>query len=262
VSAAPTRSSAGAEKEALAGLPVLAASRVSKRFADGTLALTDVTLDVQRGEFVSIVGPSGCGKSTLLRITAGLSSASGGHVDTNCSSIGYVFQEPTLLPWRTVEANIELAPMLHGVKKAERRELVREAIELVNLDGFEKHYPRALSGGMAMRTSLARALTLQPDLFLFDEPFGALDAITRERLNEELLRIYAEKAFTGVFVTHAISEAVYLSTRVVVMSGRPGRIVATVDVPFAYPRSLDLRFTAEFTEISHQVSQSLRDVYQ
>jgi NitT/TauT family transport system ATP-binding protein len=261
VSTVPTRSSARADDGANPAAPVLAASGVSKRFADGTLALSDVTLSVERGEFVSIVGPSGCGKSTLLRITAGLSTASSGHVDTDCASIGYVFQEPTLLPWRTVEANVELAPMLHGIKKAERRKLVKEAIDLVKLTGFEKHYPRALSGGMAMRTSLARALTLQPDLFLFDEPFGALDAINRERLNEELLRIYTEKAFTGVFVTHAISEAVYLSTRVVVMSGRPGRVVATVDVPFEYPRSLELRYTPEFTEISHQVSQSLRDVY-
>ena len=178
----------------------------------------------------------------------------------NFTSLGYVFQDATLLPWRTVERNIEVPAMLEGVPKDKRAQLVREAIELVGLKGFEKYYPRALSGGMAMRTSLARSLTLTPDLFLFDEPFSSLDAITRERLNEELLQLYAVRGFTGVFVTHAIPEAVYLSNRVVVLSGRPGRVVAEYEVPFSYPRSQEFRYTDKFTEISRGIAESLREI--
>lgn len=240
--------------------PILRFSEIAKTFADGTVALADITLAVRRGEFLAIVGPSGCGKSTLLRIASGLTTATEGHIEANFTSLGYVFQDPTLLPWRTVERNIEIPAMLEGLPKEERAKLVRNAIELVGLTGFDKHYPRALSGGMAMRTSLARSLTLKPDLFLFDEPFSSLDAITRERLNEELLRLYTGAGFTGVFVTHAISEAVYLSSRVVVMSDRPGRIVAEHTVPFTYPRSPEIRYSDEFTGISRKVSESLREV--
>jgi NitT/TauT family transport system ATP-binding protein len=239
--------------------PILQISEVAKRFKVGTLALTDVTLDVQRGEFVSIVGPSGCGKSTLLRLASGLSKLSSGRIETHCASLGYVFQDATLLPWRTVAANIELPTQLERIDRAERKRRVQHAIDLVKLNGFEEHYPRALSGGMAMRTSLARALTLKPDLFFFDEPFGALDAITRERLNEELLRLYASEGFTGVFVTHSISEAVYLSNRVIVMCGAPGRVVAEIEIPFDYPRVNDLRYDPKFNEISQRVSQALRE---
>jgi NitT/TauT family transport system ATP-binding protein len=241
---------------------VLQFTGVGKTFRDGTMALAGVTFSVPKGEFVSIVGPSGCGKSTLLRMASGLSAPTKGRILSSYSSLGYVFQDATLLPWRTVENNVELVPLLNGVPKEARRELVRKAIDLVGLGGFEQHYPRTLSGGMAMRTSLARALTLEPDLFLFDEPFGSLDAITRERLNEELLQLYQSQRFTGVFVTHSIAEAVYLSRRVVVMCGRPGRVVAEVEVPFDYPRALDVRFTTEFSELSKQVSESLREVYQ
>lgn len=241
---------------------VLQFTGVGKTFRDGTAALSGATFGVRRGEFVSIVGPSGCGKSTLLRMASGLSAPTKGRILSSYSSLGYVFQDATLLPWRTVEKNVELPLLLTDVPKERRGDLVRRAINLVGLNGFEQHYPRTLSGGMAMRTSLARALTLEPDLFLFDEPFGSLDAITRERLNEELLGLYRGQGFTGVFVTHSIPEAVFLSTRVVVMCGRPGRVVAEFPVPFAYPRDLEVQYTTEFADLSRQVSESLREVFQ
>ncbi|MGW3966676.1 ABC transporter ATP-binding protein [Amycolatopsis sp. NPDC005003] len=227
-------------------------------FPDGTAALGGVELTVDRGEFVSIVGPSGCGKSTLLRIASGLESASGGAADVSASRIGYVFQDATLLPWRSVQGNVELLAELHRMTKADREAKAAAAIGLVGLTGFEKHLPKQLSGGMKMRVSLARSLTLDPELFLFDEPFGALDEITRERLNDELLRLFTEQRFAGLFVTHSVSEAVYLSTKVVVMSGRPGSIVARFDVPFPMPRDPDIRFTAEFAELVGDVSHALR----
>ncbi|VVJ17405.1 ABC transporter [Amycolatopsis camponoti] len=227
-------------------------------FPDGTAALDGVDLTVDRGEFVSIVGPSGCGKSTLLRIASGLESASGGAADVSTSRIGYVFQDATLLPWRSVQGNVELLAELNRASKVDRTAKAAAAIGLVGLDGFEKHLPKQLSGGMKMRVSLARSLTLDPELFLFDEPFGALDEITRERLNDELLRLFVEQRFAGLFVTHSVSEAVYLSTEVVVMSGRPGSIVARFDVPFPMPRDPDIRFTPEFAELVGDVSHALR----
>jgi len=234
-------------------------SDVQMTFPDGTVALSGIDLTVKRGEFVTVVGPSGCGKSTLLRIASGLETASHGEVDLATDRIGYVFQDATLLPWRDVQANVQLLAELHNTPKAERLAKAKEAIELVGLGGFEKHLPRALSGGMRMRASLARSLTLDPELFLFDEPFGALDEITRERLNDELLRLFAEKQFAGLFITHSVSEAVYLSTKVVVMSGRPGRIVDTFEVPFAMPRDPDIRFTGEFAALVGKVSHALRE---
>jgi NitT/TauT family transport system ATP-binding protein len=232
---------------------------VEMTFPDGTVALRGVDLTVKRGEFVTVVGPSGCGKSTLLRIASGLETASDGTAELNTSRIGYVFQDATLLPWRTVQANVELLAELQWETIAVRRRKAKEAIELVGLTGFEGHLPKQLSGGMRMRTSLARSLTLDPELFLFDEPFGALDEITRERLNDELLRLFTEKQFAGLFITHSVSEAVYLSTRVIVMSGRPGKIVDTFDVPFPMPRDPDIRFTPEFAELVGQVSHALRE---
>ena len=232
---------------------------IAMQFANGTVALSGIDLTVSRGEFVTVVGPSGCGKSTLLRIASGLETASEGVAEVATKRIGYVFQDATLLPWRSVQDNVELLAELAGIKPKERRVKAREAIELVGLGGFEKNLPKELSGGMKMRTSLARSLTLEPELFLFDEPFGALDEITRERLNDELLRLFVEKQFAGLFITHSVSEAVYLSTRVVVMSGRPGSIVGTFDVPFPMPRDPDIRFTAEFAELVGEVSHALRE---
>lgn len=237
---------------------ILELTGVSKRFPDGTIALDAVKLHVPAGEFVSVVGPSGCGKSTLLRIISGLTLASDGLVAVRTDKIGYVFQDPTLLPWRTVRANVELLGELQGLPKAERRRRADDAIKLVGLDDFAQHRPRALSGGMRMRVSLARSLTLQPELFLFDEPFGSLDEITRYRLNDELLQLYLSQRFTALFVTHSVMEAVYMSTRVVVMSSRPGRILGDFAVPFPYPRSPQLRFDERFARLAGQVSTCLR----
>jgi NitT/TauT family transport system ATP-binding protein len=239
-------------------VPLLTFTGVSKRFPDGTTALDGIELRVQAGEFVSVIGPSGCGKSTLLRVASDLTQATGGTVEVQTRKIGYVFQDPTLLPWRTVQANVELFAELRGLPKAERRRRADEAIELVGLSDFAGHRPRALSGGMRMRVSLARSLTLQPELFLFDEPFGALDEIARERLNDELLQLYLTQRFTALFVTHSVTEAVFMSTRVLVMSGRPGRILGDFAVPFEYPRPPRLRLEQRFARLAGQVSARLR----
>ncbi|WP_116996102.1 ABC transporter ATP-binding protein [Desertimonas flava] len=231
---------------------------VSKTFPDGTRALAETTFDVAPGEFVTVVGPSGCGKSTLLRIASGLEKPTTGRVDVDKSSLGYVFQDATLLQWRTIQRNIELFAELRGMPRSDRGRRVSDAIGLVGLDGFEDKYPRQLSGGMRMRASLARSLVMEPTMFLFDEPFGALDEITRERLNDELLALFQTKAFGALFITHSIFEAVYLSTKVHVMSARPGRIVATFDIPFSYPRSPELRFGAGFNSLSGEISHALR----
>jgi NitT/TauT family transport system ATP-binding protein len=241
--------------------PALSFRNISMTFPDGTHAVADVSLSVEKGEFVTIVGPSGCGKSTLLKIASGLLQHTGGAVDVDRERIGYVFQDATLLPWRTVLQNVELLCELHGYDPAERRRLAQEAIQLVGLAGFENHYPKSLSGGMRMRVSLARTLTLEPPVFLFDEPFGAVDEITRARLNEETLKLFERERFAGLFITHSISEAVFLSTKVHVMSVRPGRIVATYDVPFAYPRKPELRFNPEFAGLSGEIARALEGAH-
>jgi NitT/TauT family transport system ATP-binding protein len=230
-------------------------------FPDGTEALRDTSFDVRAGEFVTVVGPSGCGKSTLLRIASGLTKATGGMVSIDPGHVGYVFQDATLLQWRTVQRNVELLAELEGIDKEERARRSAENIALVGLDGFEKKYPKQLSGGMKMRCSLARSLVMDPKVFLFDEPFGALDEITREKLNDELLNLFTRKGFAALFITHSIYEAVFLSTRVLVMSSRPGRIVGDFKIPFAYPRSPELRFEPEFAELSGQVSHALRGAH-
>lgn len=234
---------------------------VSMVFTDGTRALTDISFDVTHGEFVTIVGPSGCGKSTLLKIASGLLQQSSGTVEVDRARIGYVFQDATLLPWRTVRQNVELVAELHGFDRDRRRELAEEAIAKVGLNGFENHYPAALSGGMKMRASLARTLTLSPPIFLFDEPFGAVDEITREHLNDETQRLFVREGFAGLFITHSIAEAVFMSTRVLVMSARPGRIVDTFEVPFEHPRSPEIRFEADFAELSGEISRALRGAH-
>ncbi|OLT19467.1 ABC transporter ATP-binding protein [Pseudonocardia sp. CNS-139] len=235
----------------------LALDRVTKRFPTGTVALTDVSMSVAPGDFVSVVGPSGCGKSTLLRLASGLDDATSGTVDVTAAATSYVFQDATLLEWRSALRNVELVGELRGVPRDERRARAQDVLELVGLTGFEKQHPRELSGGMRMRVSLARALVAEPDLALFDEPFGALDEITRLQMQTELQKLFRLKRFAGLFITHSVSEAVYLSTRVLVMSGRPGRIVAEIPIPWDYPRPPELRYAAEFAAITGRVSAAL-----
>jgi NitT/TauT family transport system ATP-binding protein len=241
--------------------PALSFNKISMVFPDGTHALGETNFDVRPGEFVTVVGPSGCGKSTLLRIASGLTKATGGFISKDPGHIGYVFQDATLLQWRTVQRNVELLAELEGIDKVERASRVAENIALVGLDGFEKKYPKQLSGGMKMRCSLARSLVMDPKVFLFDEPFGALDEITREKLNDELLNLFQRKGFAALFITHSIYEAVFLSTRVLVMSARPGRVVGDFKVPFPYPRAPELRFEPEFAELTGQVSHALRGAH-
>jgi NitT/TauT family transport system ATP-binding protein len=231
---------------------------VWKTFDTGTQALAGVSLDLAPGDFVSVVGPSGCGKSTLLRLASGLSAPTDGQILTDTDKIGFVFQDPTLLDWRSAQANVELVGELHGLPRAERRTRAKQVLDLVGLAGFEKQLPAQLSGGMRMRVSLARALLLAPEIFLFDEPFGALDEITRLRMQDELQRLFRSQGFTGLFITHSVTEAVYLSARVVVMSGRPGAIVREIEVPFDFPRAPDLRYHPDFAAIAGEVSAALR----
>jgi NitT/TauT family transport system ATP-binding protein len=237
---------------------VLSFDHVAMTFPDGTVALEGITARVAAGEIVAIVGPSGCGKSTLLRCAAGLDGPTAGTVEVDRSSLGYVFQDPTLLPWRTVAGNVALLAELEGVSKSKRADLVDQALALVDLTAARHQYPRQLSGGMRMRASLARTLVLEPAVVLFDEPFGALDEITRERLNDEVLAILGARQAAALFVTHSIAEAVYLSSRVLVMSPAPGRIAAEITVDFPYPRHHDLRYDATFARISGDISRALR----
>ncbi|MDT7652554.1 MAG: NitT/TauT family transport system ATP-binding protein [Pseudonocardiales bacterium] len=235
----------------------LVLDRVTKAFPTGTVALTDVSLAIAPGELVSVVGPSGCGKSTLLRLASGLEEVSSGSIGVAAVSTSYVFQDATLLEWRSAARNVELVGELRGVSREERRARAQEVLDLVGLQGFEEQHPRQLSGGMRMRVSLARALVAEPELALFDEPFGALDEITRLQMQTELQKIFRLKRFAALFITHSVSEAVYLSTRVLVMSGRPGRIVAEIEVPWEYPRPPELRYAPEFAAITGRVSAAL-----
>jgi NitT/TauT family transport system ATP-binding protein len=241
---------------------------VSKEFGQGHVrALEDIDLEIRPGEFVSLIGPSGCGKSTLLRIVGDLIQPSEGELVVNGKSApqarldrdyGIVFQDAVLFDWRTIEKNIGLPLEIMGWDRRKRSERIREMVELVELKGFESHHPWQLSGGMQQRVSIARALSFGPPLLLMDEPFGALDEMTRERLNLELLRIWEQSGSTVIFVTHSISEAVFLSTRVVVMSARPGRIVGVVDVDLAQPRTSETREEPRFAELIREVRRLLR----
>jgi NitT/TauT family transport system ATP-binding protein len=247
---------------------VVSLSGVTKEFAKGgVVALEDIDLDIGPGEFVSLIGPSGCGKSTLLRIIGDLIQPSAGDVRVNGKTAhqarvdrdyGIVFQDAVLYEWRTVARNIALPLEMAGWSRSKRHQRVREMLDLVELTGFEGHHPWQLSGGMQQRVSIARALSFSPALLLMDEPFGALDEMTRERLNAELLEIWAGTRSTVVFVTHSIAEAVFLSTRVVVMSARPGRIAATVDVDLPQPRSDETRENPRYSELIRQVRRELR----
>jgi len=250
--------------------PLVSLQRVSKAYANGTVALRDANFSVQPGEFISLVGPSGCGKSTILRIVAGLGPTSAGEVRVAGLSpeaarrerqdMAFVFQDATLLPWRTVLGNVELPLQMRGLGKAERQRSALDALETVGLHDFAREYPRQLSGGMKMRASIARALVAKPSLMLMDEPFGALDEMTRSRLNVELLRIVALANWTVLFVTHNVFEAVFLSSRILVMSSRPGRIVADIPIDLPYPREPGLRTTPEFNIIARQVLAALHEV--
>ncbi len=240
---------------------------MEKRFRNGTLALRGVDLDIGRGDFLSLLGPSGCGKSTLLRILAGLIEPSAGSLDWPMAvhdsrgaakpKLGFVFQEPTLLPWATALANVALPLRLEGMARSEREHRAATALARVGLAGFETAYPRALSGGMKMRVSIARALVTSPDILLMDEPFAALDEITRFRLNNDLLSIWQEAGFTVVFVTHSVFESVYLSERVVVMAARPGRVVREIAIAAPYPRDEAFRTSAEYAALCRTVSLCL-----
>ena len=230
-------------------------------------ALKDITLDIAEGEFVSLIGPSGCGKTTLLRVIADLEKPTGGTMSVNgmtpeearlARAYGYVFQQAALLPWRTIEKNVGLPLEVMGLDAATRRERIASNLELVNLAGFEKKFPWQLSGGMQQRASIARALAVEPAMLLMDEPFGALDEIVRDHLNEQLLKLWAKTKKTVVFVTHSIPEAVFLSTRIVVMSPRPGRIHEIIDCDLGSDRPLDIRETPEFLKIAHQVREGLK----
>lgn len=251
--------SAGMSSDVLAQI-----GEVSFAYASGTLALEGVSFDVHRGEFLSLVGPSGCGKSTILRLLSELSAPTRGAIQWSARASGgaghtvsVVFQDPTLLPWRSSISNASLPLELAGVGKRERRRAAISALRTVGLGSHLEALPRQLSGGMRMRVAIARALVVDPDLLVMDEPFGALDAITRERLQEELLRIWEQAGCTVVFVTHSVDEAVFLSTRIAVMTPRPGRVSELFEVPMPYPRTSDLRNSATFHEMREVVHRSL-----
>ncbi len=231
---------------------------VSKRFANGPLVLDRVSLSVAPGEFVSLVGPSGCGKSTLLRLVADLTAETSGHISVAKVEQAFVFQDPTLLPWLNVERNVALPLKLRGAPAADRRAVAGRALELVRLADKSRAFPRQLSGGQRMRVSIARALSLSPQLLLLDEPFGALDEITREHLNEELLAIRQEQAWTALFVTHSVAEAVFLSHRIVVLSANPGRIHAEIPIDLPYPRTADTRLSRAYHDLVTETSRALR----
>jgi NitT/TauT family transport system ATP-binding protein len=250
--------------------PVVRLEGVGKEFGGAggvTVALSGVTLDIQRGEFVSLIGPSGCGKSTLLRTIGDLTSPTSGTVLVNGKpapqarldrDYGMVFQAPVLFEWRTVEENVQLPLELFGHDRAARAERSREMLDLVGLADFGGHHPYQLSGGMQQRVAIARALAFSPGLLLMDEPFGALDEMTRERMNSELLGIWERTGITVVFVTHSIPEAVFLSSRVVVMSARPGRITRVIDVDLERPRGLGTRESTGYFELVTEVREALR----
>jgi NitT/TauT family transport system ATP-binding protein len=243
---------------ALPANSVITAEKLNLTYASGVKSLEDISLTLKHGEFVSLVGPSGCGKSTLLKIIAKLLHPSSGALNvSNEKNLSFVFQAPTLLPWRSVLDNIALPLELTGLGKSERLEKARALLPRVGLEEFANAYPNQLSGGMRMRVSIARALVTDPDLLLMDEPFAALDEITREKLNSDLLDLWTKQKCTVLFVTHNVYEAAFLSTRVLVMSRRPGRIVDDIAVPFAYPRNITLRATSEFAALTGHISQSL-----
>ena len=248
--------------------PIIQVSRVGKRYANGTVALARADLDICGGDFVTLIGPSGCGKSTLLRILSGLGGVTEGQVqwwgettpvlERTDQKLAFVFQDPTLMPWARVAENVALPLELKGTLSRQAIQAkVNEVLELVGLGAFHQSYPRELSGGMQMRVSIARALITEPDLMLMDEPFGALDEMTRNKLNDDLLRIQHERKLTVVFVTHSLHEAVYLSSRVVVMAARPGRVIAEVDIDAPFPRGPAFRLSSDYLQYMTRLTAAL-----
>jgi len=248
-------------------VPEISLQSVTKRFKNAAVALENISLNVSRGEFVTFIGPSGCGKSTLLKLVSGLSPASSGAVQVNGMTpenaremMSFIFQDATLLPWRTVERNVGLGLELEYAARNLREERVTQMLQLVGLSQVAQRYPRQLSGGMKMRVSIARALVSRPRILLLDEPFAALDEMTRDRLNEELLRLFAEQKWTVLFVTHSVAEAVFLSSRVVILAPHPGRIAHQVEVNLPWPRTAGTRESLQFEEMVSHTSRLLRGV--
>jgi len=248
-------------------VPMIEIKGVSKRYGNGSLVLDAINMEIAKGEFVSIVGPSGCGKSTVLKLISGLTPPTSGKIQVDRMTpkdareiVSYIFQDPTLLPWRTVRQNVGLGIELDRAASPQRRAKPAELLELVGLTHVAEAYPRELSGGMKMRVSIARALATSPRLLLMDEPFAALDEMTRDRLNEEVLRLREEQKWTAVFVTHSVTEAVFLSTRIIVLRPNPGRIHACFPVCLPAPRTAVLRSTPEFDSMVLKVSHALREV--
>ena len=241
--------------------PVVRLAAVGKTFDNGVVALAALDLDIREGEFLSLLGPSGCGKSTALRMIAGLATPTAGALrwrDGARPRVGFVFQEPTLLPWSSVFANVWLPLRLEGLSRRAAADRVAAALALVGLQGFEKALPRELSGGMRMRVSLARALVSRPSVLLMDEPFAALDEITRLRLNDDILRVQREVGATIVFVTHSVYESAYLSSRIAVFSARPGRVIETIEVLAPGARDEEFRLSAPYADVCRRASAALR----
>jgi NitT/TauT family transport system ATP-binding protein len=251
---------------AAGSVPEIALERVSKTYRTGAMALDGISLTVERGEFVTFLGPSGCGKSTLLKLVSGLSPVSSGQVRVNGMTpmnarqlMSFIFQDATLLPWRTVEQNVGLGMELEHAARTVRNERVARMLDLVHLAPVAKHYPRQLSGGMKMRVSIARALASRPRILLMDEPFSALDEMSRDRLNEELLRLYSELKWTVLFVTHSVAEAVFLSSRIVILAAHPGRVAHQIQVDLPWPRTVETRESMAFEQQVVQASRLLRE---
>jgi NitT/TauT family transport system ATP-binding protein len=257
------------DKTKIADAPAIEIRSLSLVFATAdtpVIALSNIDLSIRRGEFVSFIGPSGCGKTTLMRVIADLEQQTEGEITVNgvsprearlARAYGYVFQAPALYPWRSVLANVTLPLEIMKLPRADRQPRAARYIEMVGLTGFERKFPWQLSGGMQQRVSIARALSFEPQLLLMDEPFGALDEITRDHLNEHLIRLWEQTRKTVVFVTHSIAEAVFLSSRIVVMSPRPGRIIDVIESSLPGKRTLDIRDTSEFLAVAHRVREAL-----
>jgi len=258
-----TADKAGEVQAGRGGEPLLALRSVAKTFSNGVVALRNVDLTIREGDFLSLLGPSGCGKSTALRLIAGLSTPTAGLLDwqgpgfAGRSNIGFVFQEPTLLPWASVFDNVWLPLRLKGVSRGAAAPAIHAMLERVHLSGFEDSVPRELSGGMKMRVSIARALVTKPTILLMDEPFAALDEITRFKLNADLLELWQEERFTTIFVTHSVFESVFLSNRIVVMAARPGRVFEELAVDAPYPRDETFRTSADYAALCRQASDVL-----